>query len=89
LPKGLPAFSHTAKNQDDDYRAHSASGLLSPDHPCWDAAVGGLIEAFDEVLDLRVPHGLGRLVDVHHHGQLKVRYGADPVIVRDRAEGGA
>jgi hypothetical protein len=40
------------------------------------AAVSGLIEAFDEVLDLRqhllIPHGLGRLVHVHHHGPLKV-----------------
>ena len=31
------------------------------------AAVGGLVEAFDEVLDLRqhllIPHGLGRLVE--------------------------
>jgi hypothetical protein len=44
------------------------------------AAVGGLVEAFDEVLDLRqhllIPHGLGRLVDVHHHGPLEVGAGA-------------
>jgi hypothetical protein len=37
--------------------------------------VGGLIEAFDEVLDLGIhlliPHGLGRLVDVRHHGPLE------------------
>ncbi|MGA7260274.1 MAG: hypothetical protein WCA23_01225 [Stellaceae bacterium] len=43
-------------------------------------AVGGLIEAFDEVLDLRlhllIPHGLGRLVNVHHHGPLEVGDGA-------------
>jgi hypothetical protein len=42
------------------------------------AAVGRLIEAFDEVLDLRqhlfVSHGLGGLVDVHHHGPLEVRH---------------
>jgi hypothetical protein len=42
--------------------------------------VGGLIEAFDEVLDLGIhlliPHGLGRLVNVHHHGPLEVRHGA-------------
>jgi hypothetical protein len=44
------------------------------------AAVGWLVEAFDEVLDLRlhllIPHGLGRLVDVHHHGPLEVGDGA-------------
>jgi hypothetical protein len=60
---------------------HSASGLVSPDHPCWDdyvetrwpliriPRVDGPVDAFDEVLDLRqhlvIPHGLGRLVDVH------------------------
>jgi hypothetical protein len=42
--------------------------------------VGGLIEAFDEVLDLLlhllVTHGLGRLVDVHHQGPLEVGDGA-------------
>jgi len=70
------------------YWSHSASGRLSPDHPFLDdqvanpdpidphAAVGGLVEAFAEVLDLRqhllIPHGLGRPVDVHHHGPLKV-----------------
>jgi hypothetical protein len=44
------------------YWSHSASGLLSPDHPCRDdqvatrtpfdphAAVGGPVEAFEEVL---------------------------------------
>jgi hypothetical protein len=40
------------------------------------AAPSRLIEAFDEVLDLRqhllVSHGLGCLVDVHHHGPLEV-----------------
>jgi hypothetical protein len=49
--------------------------------------------AFDEVLDLRqhllIPHGLGRLVDVHHHGPLEVGggagYGVHPVIVGERA----
>ena len=44
------------------------------------AAVGGLVEAFDEVLDLGVdlliPHSLGRLVHVHHHGPLEVGDGA-------------
>src|ERR1700746_3941920 len=44
------------------------------------AAVGRLIEAFHEVLDLSLdlsfPHGLGRLVGVHHHGPLEVGYGA-------------
>ena len=29
-------------------------------------------------LEVRVLHGLGRLVDVHHHGPLEVRYGAGP-----------
>jgi hypothetical protein len=64
-------------------------GPAIPDHPCWDggplpvyphAAVGGLVEAFEEVLDLRrhllLPHGFGRLVDVHHHGPLEVRHDA-------------
>ena len=27
-------------------------------------------------LDLGVLHGLGRLVDIHHHGPLEVRHGA-------------
>jgi hypothetical protein len=44
------------------------------------APVGGLIEAFDEVLNLRqhllIPRGLGRLVDVHHRGPLEVRHRA-------------
>jgi hypothetical protein len=40
------------------------------------ASVGRLIEAFEEVLDLRILHGLGRLVDVHHHGPLEVSDGA-------------
>jgi hypothetical protein len=44
------------------------------------AAVGGLVKAFDEVLDLSqhllIPHGLGRLVDVHHHSPLEVGDGA-------------
>jgi hypothetical protein len=44
------------------------------------ASIGRLIEAFDEVLDLGqhllIPHGLGRLVDVHHHGPLEVGDGA-------------
>jgi hypothetical protein len=52
----------------------------------------GLIEAFDEVLDLRqhllIPHGLGRLVDVHHHGPLEVGHcagdGVETVIVGER-----
>jgi hypothetical protein len=39
-----------------------------------------LVEAFDEMLDLRqhllVSHGLGRLVDVHHYGPLEVGDGA-------------
>jgi hypothetical protein len=39
-----------------------------------------LVEAFDEVLDLLqhllIPHGLGRLVDVHHHGLLELGDGA-------------
>ena len=35
-----------------------------------------LLEAFEEVLDLGVFHGLGRLVDVHHHGPLEVRHRA-------------
>ena len=39
-----------------------------------------MVEAFEEVLDLRhhlpIPHGLGCLVDVHHHGPLEVRPGA-------------
>jgi hypothetical protein len=43
------------------------------------SAVGGLVEAFNEVLDLGqhplLPHGLGRLVDVHHC-PLEVRHGA-------------
>jgi hypothetical protein len=38
------------------------------------------MEAFEEVLDLRqhllISHGLGRLVDVHHHGPLEVGDGA-------------
>jgi hypothetical protein len=54
------------------------------------AAVGGLVEAFEEVLDLSshllISHGLGRLVDVHHHGPLEVgdgaRYRVYAVIVR-------
>jgi hypothetical protein len=58
------------------------------------AAVGGLVEAFDEVLDLRqhllIPHCLGRLVDVHHHGPLEVGYCAGdcvhPVIVGERTD---
>jgi hypothetical protein len=53
---------------------------LHPDPIDPHAAVGRLIEAFDEVLDLRqhllIPHGLGRLVDVHHHGPLEVGAGA-------------
>jgi Xaa-Pro aminopeptidase len=44
------------------------------------AAARRLIEAFEEVLDLRhhllIPHGLGRPVDVHHHGPLEVGAGA-------------
>jgi hypothetical protein len=76
----------------------------SPLQPCWldqvctrtqfdpPAAVGRLIEAFDEVLDLRqrllIPHGLGRLVDVHHYGPLEVGdgagYGVETVIVGER-----
>jgi hypothetical protein len=43
------------------------------------AAVGGLVEALNEVLDLGlhllIPHGLGRLGDVHHHGPLEVNDG--------------
>jgi hypothetical protein len=39
-----------------------------------------LVEAFDEMLDLRqhllVSHGLGGLVDFHHHCLLEVRHGA-------------
>jgi hypothetical protein len=54
------------------------------------ASVGGLIEAFEEVLDLGchllIPHGLGRFAHVHHHGPLEVRHDAgcsvDAVIVR-------
>jgi hypothetical protein len=34
------------------------------------------MEAFEEVLDLRLLHGLGRLVHVHRHGPLEVRHGA-------------
>ena len=73
------------------YRSHSASGRLSPDHPSLEdrsdpnpidprATPRGLIEAFEEVLDLRqhllIPHCLGRLVDVHHHCPLEVGDGA-------------
>jgi hypothetical protein len=53
---------------------------LHPDPIDPHAAVGRLVEAFDEVLDLLqhllIPHGLGRLVDVHHHGPLEVGDGA-------------
>ena len=39
-----------------------------------------MVEAFDEMLDLRqhllVSHGLGGLVDFHHHCLLEVRHGA-------------
>jgi hypothetical protein len=57
--------------------------------------VRGLIEAFEEVLDLGLHlcllHGLGRLVDIHRHGPLEVRYGArygvDPVIVDQAVDG--
>ena len=56
------------------------------------AAEGGLVEAFDEVLDLGqhllIPHGLGRPVDVHHHGPPEVGYragyGVYAVIVGER-----
>jgi hypothetical protein len=58
---------------------------LHPDPISPHAAVGGLTEAFEEVLDLGLQHGLGRLVHVHHHGPLEVRhgigYGVDAVIV--------
>jgi len=43
------------------------------------AAPGGLLEAFEEILDLGehllVSHGLGGLVDAHHHGPLEVCHG--------------
>jgi hypothetical protein len=46
------------------------------------AAVGRLIGAFEEVLDLgfdlRLLHGLGRLVHVHHHGPLEVSDASSP-----------
>jgi hypothetical protein len=53
------------------------------------AAVGRLVEAFEEVFDLRqhllIPHGLGRPVDVHHHCPLEVGdsagYRAGPVVM--------
>jgi hypothetical protein len=56
------------------------------------AAVGGLIEAFDEVLNLRqhllIAHGLAAWSTVHHHGPLEVGDGADyrvyAVIVGER-----
>jgi hypothetical protein len=64
----------------------------SPDHPSRDdqvvdplaegahASIGRLVEAFDEVLDLSqhllIPHGIGRLVDAHHHGPLEMGDGA-------------
>jgi DNA-binding response OmpR family regulator len=35
------------------------------------AAIGGLMEPFEEVLDLGVPHGLGRLIDAPHRGRWK------------------
>jgi hypothetical protein len=48
------------------YWSQLASGLSSPDHPCWLDHVATrtpLVEAFEEVLDLRqhhlIPHGLG------------------------------
>jgi hypothetical protein len=54
------------------------------------------MEAFEEVLDLGlhlvVPHGLGRLVDIHHHGPLEVRHCAGnrvyAVIVGERPDRG-
>jgi hypothetical protein len=60
------------------------AGLAGPDrdpHPVDPyAAVGWLFEALNEVLDLGlhrgVPHDLGRLLTVHHHGPLEVRHGA-------------
>jgi hypothetical protein len=55
--------------------ARPGSDLLTVDPH---APVRRLIEAFEEVLDLRhhllVSHGLGGLVDVHHHGPLEVRH---------------
>jgi len=56
------------------------------------AAPSGLVEAFDEVLELRqhllIAHGLGRLVDVHHHGPLEVchcaGYRVHAVVVGER-----
>jgi hypothetical protein len=38
--------------------------------------VGGLIEAFEEVLNLGIPKRLRRPVDVHHQGPLEVGDGA-------------
>jgi hypothetical protein len=51
--------------------------------------VGWLKQVLDLRLHLLIPHGLGRLVDVHHHGPLEVGDGAGyrvhPVIVGERA----
>jgi hypothetical protein len=55
-------------------------------------SIGWLVEAFEEVLDLRqhllIPHCLSRLVDVHHHGPLEVShcagYCVHPVIMGER-----
>jgi hypothetical protein len=49
------------------------------------AAVGGLVEAFEEVLDLSshlLTHVLGRLVDVHHHCPLEQGDGAGSCATR-------
>jgi len=52
------------------------------------AGIGRLIEAFEEVLDLRqhlfVSHGPGGLVDApfHHGGPLEVRHGAGTTFLR-------
>jgi hypothetical protein len=58
------------------------------------AAIGRLVEAFEEILDLGrhlfILHGLGRLVDVHYHGPLEVGHGTgyagNAVIVRQGAQ---
>jgi hypothetical protein len=50
-------------------------------------AEGGLVEAFEVVLDLGIPNRLGRLVDVHHDGPLEVR--TPPGSARWRGSGAA
>ena len=67
--------------------AVAARSGLQPLQPCWldpidpHAALGRLIEPFEEVLDLLVPHGLDGLVDVIIMAPLEVRHRLRAVIV--------